>query len=254
MFLAILIIITTLTILLTQIIEPLGRTNIQSWYSITQSNLSGYYPNSLQYTVDPRGLTNWFLYDSNGNITNQTIYGRLDRQRRFQATAPPTLYLTRRTTWLPQLPIPVVTIDILNYDSADGFQLDRPAIFKWRSWCVHQSLALLECHHRCDHGQCFANQQFLRPLCQCCSRRMSATNNGSTTGVDFPTQLTRYAGTADISGKYRSSRGHLSHFQSARRSDFRRGCQWSAGGHEFRCNGQVGMAGCLRPKWKRPVA
>src|SRR5208282_2316157 len=63
--------------LVTQIQEPLGLTNIQSWFSTSQSNQPGYYQQSLQFTVDVRGLTNAFLWDSNGNITDQIIYGDL---------------------------------------------------------------------------------------------------------------------------------------------------------------------------------
>ena len=56
---------------------PLGRTNIQNWFDVSETNKPGYYPGSLEFTVDARGLTNEFRYDSFGNLTNLVMHGDL---------------------------------------------------------------------------------------------------------------------------------------------------------------------------------
>jgi len=61
--------------LITNIVDPLGHTVSQTWYSNT--NDAGYYPQSLKLTVDKRGLTNSFQYDTFGNLTNNTASGDL---------------------------------------------------------------------------------------------------------------------------------------------------------------------------------
>ena len=181
--------------LLTQIIEPLGRTNIQSWYSITQSNLSGYYPNSLQYTVDPRGLTNWFLYDSNGNVTNQTIYGDLT------GTGIPHDSATNFFTYTSNNVVATATDASGNtrtfiYDSADGFQLDSLqfssggiGVFTNR-WFYSNVTSVVTIGNVLQTNSSFG-------LCVSAVKADVATNSVIYNGRGFPTQLTRYAGTAD---------------------------------------------------------
>jgi len=61
--------------LITKITDPLGQTIQQTWYpSVT--NAPGY-PRSLMLIVDKRGLTNFFQYDGNGNVTNTITTGDL---------------------------------------------------------------------------------------------------------------------------------------------------------------------------------
>jgi RHS repeat-associated protein len=61
--------------LITKITDPLGQTIQQTWYPDV-TNAPGY-PRSLMLTVDKRGMTNFFQYDSNGNVTNKITYGDL---------------------------------------------------------------------------------------------------------------------------------------------------------------------------------
>jgi YD repeat-containing protein len=62
--------------LLCKVIDPLNRTNIQTWYTNGDAS-PGAYPNSLKTTIDHRGLLTTHFYDSFGNPTNITITGDL---------------------------------------------------------------------------------------------------------------------------------------------------------------------------------
>jgi RHS repeat-associated protein len=59
--------------LITKITDPLGQTIQQVWYPNT-TNAPGY-PRSVMLSVDKRGLTNFFQYDGNGNVTNCVTTG-----------------------------------------------------------------------------------------------------------------------------------------------------------------------------------
>jgi RHS repeat-associated protein len=61
--------------LITTNTDPLGQTVQQIWYP-DNTNAPGY-PRSLMLVVDKRSLTNFFQYDSNGNVTNQITTGDL---------------------------------------------------------------------------------------------------------------------------------------------------------------------------------
>jgi len=184
--------------LVTQIIEPLGRTNIQNWYSLTQSNLPGYYPNSLQYTVDPRGLTNWFLYDSRGNITNQTIYGDLIGTGIPGDSATNTFTFTTNNL-VATATDPSGNTETFNYHANDGFQLDSwqlsndgVGIFTNR-WMYTNVTSLVNMGNGYQTDSSFG-------LCASAVKADAATNTVTYNGRGFPTQLTRYAVTADVPG------------------------------------------------------
>jgi YD repeat-containing protein len=51
---------------ITQVKDPVNPAQTQTWYAT--SNSSGAYQRSLQQRVDSRGLTQNFLYDTNGNV------------------------------------------------------------------------------------------------------------------------------------------------------------------------------------------
>jgi RHS repeat-associated protein len=60
---------------ITQLKDPVNPARTQTWYAT--SNSSGAYQKSLQQTVDSRGLTENFLYDSNGNVKEIDTIGDL---------------------------------------------------------------------------------------------------------------------------------------------------------------------------------
>ena len=108
--------------LLTQIIEPLGRTNIQNWYSIAKP-ICRILSEQSAICGGSRGLTNWFLYDSNGNITNQTIYGNLTGNGVGGDSATNSFTFTTNNV-VATATDPSGNTETFNYDSGDGFQLD----------------------------------------------------------------------------------------------------------------------------------
>jgi len=184
--------------LVTQLIEPLGRTNIQSWYSISETNKPGYYQNSLEYVVDVRGLTNWFLYDSNGNLTNQTIYGNLTGNGVGGDSATNSFTFTTNNV-VATATDPSGNTETFNYDSADGFQLDSLqfssggiGVFTNR-WTYTNVTTVVNMG-----GWYQTNSSF--GLCASAIKADAATNTLTYNGRGFPTQLTRYAVTADVPG------------------------------------------------------
>ncbi len=62
--------------LITRIVDPLSRTNIQAYYADNETNAPAY-PRSLKQTIDPRGLITDYKYDPQGNATNVTVTGNL---------------------------------------------------------------------------------------------------------------------------------------------------------------------------------
>jgi RHS repeat-associated protein len=59
--------------LITKITDPLNQTTVQNWY--LTNNSSGGYQRSLNFSVDKRGLTNTFKYDTNGNVLTNIVSG-----------------------------------------------------------------------------------------------------------------------------------------------------------------------------------
>ena len=78
--------------LITKITDPLGQTLQQVWYP-NATNAPGY-PRSLMLTVDKRGLTNFFQYDSNGNVTNRIATGDLTGDGTLQSATNTAIYNT----------------------------------------------------------------------------------------------------------------------------------------------------------------
>lgn len=72
--------------LMRRIVDPLSRTNVQTWYEVNETNAPAY-PRSLKTTTDKRGLVTEFKYDERGNVTNATVRGDLRGDGDTNATA-----------------------------------------------------------------------------------------------------------------------------------------------------------------------
>jgi RHS repeat-associated protein len=107
--------------LITNTVDPLGHSSQQIWFPDTATNLPGWYPRSLQYTVDKRGLTNQFFYDAFGNVTQTVMSGNLTGEGILNQTATNTATYT--TNNLPSLlQDPLANGMQIIYDSADPFR------------------------------------------------------------------------------------------------------------------------------------
>ena len=107
--------------LITNIVDSLGNTNLQVWFLDTQTNLPGYYPRSLQYTIDKRGLTNQFYYDTFGNVTQMVTLGDITGTGVANQSATNTASFT--TNNLPSsIADPSGNGAQVTYDSGDPFR------------------------------------------------------------------------------------------------------------------------------------
>jgi RHS repeat-associated protein len=105
-------------------VDPLGKSTIQVWFPDNGTNLPGFYPKSLQYTIDKRGLTNQYFYDTNGNVTQIVVMGNLTGEGIFNQGATNTYtYTTNNLT--------KTTVDPagngmqFSYGSTDPFQMTQ---------------------------------------------------------------------------------------------------------------------------------
>jgi len=200
--------------LVTQIIEPLGTTNTLSWYPINETNGTGYYQNSLQYSVDARGLTNWFLYDSNGNITNVTTYGNLTGAGIASSTNAYTY-----TTY----DCPATATDpsgnqlIYAYGNpSDVYQLTSLQRSNGGIGISTNTWSYTNVTSIANMGGWFeTNNSF--GLCAQEVRASTATNAWVYNGRGFPVQVTRYAATADLPGD--GDPGVVTYFSFSPRGD-----------------------------------
>ena len=108
--------------LITNTVDPLGATIQQVWFPDGATNLPGYYPRSLQYSVDKRGLTTQFYYDSFGNVTQKVVIGNLTGEGIANQTATNTSSYT--TNNLPSLVQDASGNGLqFTYDNADPFRM-----------------------------------------------------------------------------------------------------------------------------------
>jgi len=183
--------------LITNTIEPLGRTNIQSWYSIVETNGPGYYPNSLQYSVDARHLTNWFFYDSNGNVTNVTAYGNLTGNGGSGDCATNTFVYTSNSC--PSTAIDPVgnQLSFFYNDPSDAYHLTDlqfsggGAGIATNHWRYTNAVGIV------NMGGWFETNR-ASGLCYQEILADTATNAWVYNGRGFPVQRTQYAATADL--------------------------------------------------------
>ena len=63
--------------LITSITDPLGQQVLQDWFTPDEAGIAGYYPASLQQSIDKRGLITDYKYDTRGNLVEKTITGEL---------------------------------------------------------------------------------------------------------------------------------------------------------------------------------
>ena len=184
--------------LITQIVEPLGRTNTQNWYIISETNKSGYYPNSLELAVDVRGLTNAFFYDSSGNLTNQTTTGDLIGSGTGSQSATNSYSFTTNNC-------PATANDASGnqstfiYDSTDAYRLANVQLSSSGIGITTNRWFYTNVTSVVDMGGWFkTNSSF--GLCFRETKADAATNEWVYNGRGFPTQFTRYAATADVVG------------------------------------------------------
>lgn len=103
-------------------VDALGYSNAQTWFPEGATNLAGYYPRSVQRTVDKRGLTNDFYYDASGNVTQQILRGDLTGEGNSNQTTTNSYTYTAKN--MPAtITDPVGNISQFLYDSADPFRV-----------------------------------------------------------------------------------------------------------------------------------
>ncbi len=107
--------------LITNTVDQLGHNLKQIWFPDAATNVAGFYPRSLQYSIDKRGLTNQFYYDSFGNVTQSVLIGNLTGEGFSNQTATNTAMYT--TNNLPSLiQDPSGNGQQFTYDGADPFR------------------------------------------------------------------------------------------------------------------------------------
>ncbi|MBU6409139.1 MAG: hypothetical protein KGR98_02010, partial [Verrucomicrobia bacterium] len=182
--------------LVTEIRQPLGRTNIQSWFDTSQSNQPGYYQRGLQFAVDVRGLTNAFLYDSNGNATNRIVYGDLTGSGIGGQSATNTCTYTTNNC-LATATSPSGNEVTFRYGNAsDPYQLTSLEFssggigVSTNLWSYTNVTTTVDMGGWSETNSSFGlcNQEVLGD---------SATNQWLYNGRGFPVQLTRYAASAE---------------------------------------------------------
>lgn len=183
--------------LITRIVEPLGRTNIQDWFESAETNKAGYYPRSIELTVDIRGLTNEFRYSSSGNPTNLIVRGDLTGSGTSGQSATNVFSFTTNNL-LSTVSTPTGNGVALLYE--DGADVWRPTsvvrigggvpIATNRFYYTNATTTV-------DMGGWFKTNQAFGLLARAV-RADSATNDWSYDGRGFVTQSIQYARTADF--------------------------------------------------------
>jgi RHS repeat-associated protein len=108
--------------MITNVVDPLGHSNLQVFFLDSQTNLTGFYPRSLQFSVDKRGLTNQYFYDSFGNVTQIVLRGDITGSGIVTESATNNYTYTSKN--LPNTSTdPVGNITLFTYDGTDPFLL-----------------------------------------------------------------------------------------------------------------------------------
>ncbi len=182
--------------LITKITDPLGQSIQQTWYPDTATTPG--FPRSLSQIVDKRGLTNQFLYDGNGNITNTITFGDLTGEGTLQSATNTAVY---NANCLPvQLTDPIGNSVVTIYDPAFNF-LPQQIIRCAGATPVSTNYTLYgNATNIVVNGRLMqTNLAFGLPTRQirAYGSTDAATNDLVYDGHGFLTQSTRYTGTAD---------------------------------------------------------
>jgi RHS repeat-associated protein len=108
--------------LITNTVDPFGYTNTQVWFA-DNATAPGY-PRSLRYTIDKRGLTNQYSYDTNGNVTQMVVLGNITGEGVANQSATNTVSYTAHN-------LPNITTDSVGngvqftYDAVDPFKVTQ---------------------------------------------------------------------------------------------------------------------------------
>jgi RHS repeat-associated protein len=198
--------------LITKITDPLNQTIQQSWYA-DNATAPGY-PRSLSQVVDKRSMTNQFLYDSNGNITNTVIIGDLTGDGIGSQTATNTAIYN--TNSLPvQITDAAGNSTVVVYDPVFSFLPQQTTRYAGATPVSTSYTLYGNATNVVINGSVTqTNMAFGLPTRQirAYDSADAATNDLAYNGNGFVTQSTRYTGTADpniVTGFYFNERGQM---------------------------------------------
>ena len=198
--------------LITKITDPLGQTIQQTWYA-DNATVPGY-PRSLSQVVDKRGMTNQFLYDVNGNITNTVTIGDLTGDGITSQTATSTAIYN--TNSLPvQITDTVGNSVVIVYDPVFSFLPQQTTRYAGAtpvstSYTIYGNATNVVINGSVSQ----TNVAFGLPIRQirAYGSADAATNDLAYNGNGFVTQSIRYTGTADpnlVTTFYYNERGQM---------------------------------------------
>jgi len=197
--------------LITKITDPLNQTIQQSWYA-DNATAPGY-PRSLSQVVDKRGMTNQFLYDSNGNITNTVTIGDLTGDGTLQSATNTAIY---NTNSLPtQITDAAGNSTVIVYDPVFRFLPQQTVRYAGATpVSTNYTLYGYATNVVINGSVTQTNMAFGLPTRQirAYGSADAATNDFAYNGNGFVTQSTRYTGTADpniVTGFYYNERGQM---------------------------------------------
>ncbi|MCX7722211.1 MAG: DUF6531 domain-containing protein, partial [Verrucomicrobiae bacterium] len=183
--------------LITRIVEPLGRTTVQNWFEPAETNKPGYYPRSIEFTIDPRSLTNEFRYDARGNVTNLILRGDLTGSGITSESATNTFTYTNNLVATATDPAGN-RIAFYYEDAADPYRLTRTELSHGGVGIATNRFSYTNVTTTVDMGgRLRTNRAFgvlIREI-----RADTATNEWVFNGRGFPIQSIRHARTADFS-------------------------------------------------------
>jgi RHS repeat-associated protein len=110
--------------LITNTVNPRGFSSVQVWFPDTTNGAAGYYPRSLAYTIDNRGLTNQFYYNNLGSVTNMVVMGNITGEGNYNQSA---TYLATYTTnnMVQTTTDPIGNGMQFTYDTADPYRVTQ---------------------------------------------------------------------------------------------------------------------------------
>jgi hypothetical protein len=183
--------------LITKITDPLGYTVQQFWYSNTATAPG--YPRSVQERIDKRGLETFYLYDSNGNVTNSIVQGDLTGDGITSQTATNTAIYN--TNCLPvQMTDPAGNTISTIYDPVYNF-LPSQIIYSSSGTVVSTNFMIYgNATNVVQDGNIMqTNIAFglVNRSIRAYGSTDAATNDTFYNGQGFPTETIQYSGTSD---------------------------------------------------------